>query len=135
MMSSDKQYASCRGGRAKAIIVLFAHLLVFTPTPTCGGEAANGKGRTGGHMKIETSLADELRANRDDSRKFSVIVSFKDSASVELLRHLGVEPTAVYQSIAAAAAAVTAAQIATLAAAGNVTSIELDQPAAALGPR
>ena len=86
-------------------------------------------------MKIEASLADRLRANRDDTRKFPVIISFGDSESVQILRRLGIEPTAIYRSIAAAAAVVTAAQIEALASTREVTTIELDQPAEALQPR
>ena len=84
-------------------------------------------------MKIEACLADELRANRDGSRNFKVIISFKDSGGVEALRSLGIEPTAVYQNIAAAAAVVTSAQIEALALADEVTSIEADKEAEALG--
>ncbi|MCU0734215.1 MAG: protease inhibitor I9 family protein [Methylotetracoccus sp.] len=86
-------------------------------------------------MKIEASLAEELRADRDAARKFAVIVSFKDQAGVALVRRLGVEPTAVYHNIAAAAAELTAAQIEALAAAPEVTTIEPDQPAEAFGAR
>ncbi len=84
-------------------------------------------------MKIEASLAEELRASRDAARKFAVIISFKDHAGIELVRRLGIEPTAVYQNIAAAAAELTAVQIDALAAAPEVTSIEPDQTAKALG--
>jgi hypothetical protein len=54
---------------------------------------------------------------------------------VALVRRLGVEPTAVYHNIAAAAAELTAAQIEALAAAPEVTTIEPDQPAEAFGAR
>ena len=86
-------------------------------------------------MKIEASLADELRADAGDSREFSVIVSFRSRGGLKLLERLGIAPGAIYQSIAAAAAVVTAAQIAALAAAPEVLSIELDEPAQALRPR
>lgn len=84
-------------------------------------------------MKIEASLAEELRASRDAARKFAVIVSFKDRAGIGVLRRLDIEPTAVYQNITAAAAEVTPAQIESLSAAPEVTAIEPDQPARALG--
>ncbi len=120
--------------RAKAIGVLVAQLLVFVPVPALG-DGGIGDCCIGGQMKIEASLADELRADGAGARKFAVIVSFKDSEGVQVLRDLRVEPTTVYQSIAAAAAVVTAAQIEAMAANPDVTSIELDQPAAALRKR
>lgn len=86
-------------------------------------------------MKVEASLAKELAADGSDSRRFAVIVSFIDRGSLNVLARLGIEPSTIYQSIAAAAAVVTAAQVAALAAAPEVVAIELDQPAQALLPR
>jgi hypothetical protein len=86
-------------------------------------------------MKIDASLADELRADGSDSRQFAVIVSFNGRDGLKVFERLGIEPGAIYQSIAAAAAVVTAAQVAALAAAPEVVTIELDGPAQALRPR
>lgn len=114
-----------RASRTITVIAFVTHM--FAPSALSGGE------RTGGPMKIEASLTGELRANRDAARKFAVIVSFKDKSGAELVRRLGVEPTAVYQNITAAAAELTAAQIEALALEPEVTAIEPDQPAEALG--
>jgi hypothetical protein len=131
-MSDYDKGGPCLVLRAKAIGDLD---LDCTRASACIGGWGIGDSCIGGQMKIEASLADKLRANDDGTRKFAVIVSFKDSESVQVLRHMRVEPTTVYQSIAAAAAVVTAAQIEALAASPDVTSIELDQPAEALRKR
>lgn len=86
-------------------------------------------------MKIEAALAEELGACADGARSFAVIVSFQARSGLKLLDRLGIEPSAVYQNIAAAAAVVSAAQIGELAAAPEVIAIELDQPAQALPSR
>ena len=133
-MSDHDKGGACLVLRAKAIGVLAAHLLVFFPVPALKNVSISDC-CIGGQMKIEAFLVDELRADGASARKFAVIVSFKDSEGVQVLRDLRVEPTTVYQSIAAAAAVVTAAQIEAMAASPDVTSIELDQPAAALRKR
>ena len=86
-------------------------------------------------MKIEASLADELRENRNDALTFPVIITFKNSQGLQVLNRLGIQPTVVYKSIAAAAALVSSAGIEALASSPEVASIELDQTAGTLGPR
>jgi hypothetical protein len=77
-------------------------------------------------MAIEPSLSVAMRASRERSSKLAVIVSFAQADDTAVLHALGVEPTAVYQSIAAAAATLTIEQIESLAARPEVTLIELD---------
>ena len=88
-------------------------------------------------MNIDAALSAALQSNTDAARTFPIIISFHESKGQDIVRtqvlhRLGIEPTAIYQNIAAAAAFATPAQIEALAVAAEVKSIEADPQATVL---
>ncbi len=85
-------------------------------------------------MNVDASLAEEMAANHESAREFSVIVTLQRADDVLVLHAHGVRPTLVYQSMPALAASLTAEQIEAIAKLPQVKLIELDRKAWALDP-